>query len=258
MSYLADTLWIESRKAIRSRMPLFTALGFLFLPLGCGFLMFIYKNPDLARQLSLVSAKANLVAGAADWPAYLKLLTEATAAGGFFLFLLITSWVYGREFADGTLKGLLAVPIPRASILLAKFIVVAVWSAALTVEFYGTGLAIGAALGLSQGSAEVMLHGSALLAVAACLTIVSVTPFALLASVGRGYLLPLGVAILTAVLANLTAVAGWGEYFPWAVPVLYAQGKTSLPPVSYWIVFLTGLAGVIATYLWWKYADQNR
>ncbi len=59
-------------------------------------------------------------------------------------------------------------------------------------------------------------------------------------------------------MANLVVVVGWGEYFPWAVPGIYAQGKSSLPPVSYWIVLLTGLAGMLATYLWWKYADQNR
>lgn len=59
-------------------------------------------------------------------------------------------------------------------------------------------------------------------------------------------------------MTNIVALIGWGEYFPWAVPGLYAQGKGSLPPISYWIVFLTSLVGMIATYLWWKYADQNR
>ena len=96
------------------------------------------------------------------------------------------------------------------------------------------------------------------MAITACLAIAVVLPFALFASVGRGYLLPIGVAILTLMMANLVAVAGWGEYFPWAVPGLYAQGKSPLTPISYWIVFLTGLAGMIGTYLWWKYADQNR
>jgi hypothetical protein len=42
------------------------------------------------------------------------------------------------------------------------------------------------------------------------------------------------------------------------VPGIYAQGKTALLPISYWIAILTGLAGMVATYLWWKYADQSR
>jgi ABC-2 type transport system permease protein len=53
-------------------------------------------------------------------------------------------------------------------------------------------------------------------------------------------------------------LVGWGEYFPWAVPGLYAMGKTPLTPISFWIVFLTGLVGMLGTYLWWKLADQNR
>ena len=88
--------------------------------------------------------------------------------------------------------------------------------------------------------------------------IVSVLPFAFFASAGRGYLLPIGVAILALMAANILMIIGWGEYYPWAVPAIYAQGKTALAPASYWIVVLTGLLGVLITYLWWKYADQNR
>ena len=48
---------------------------------------------------------------------------------------------------------------------------------------------------------------------------------------------------------------GWGEVFPWAVPRLLAQGKRAAPGKP-WIVMVTGLAGMVATWLWWKYADQ--
>ena len=97
-----------------------------------------------------------------------------------------------------------------------------------------------------------------MLVIASCLTIVVTTPFAFFASVGRGYLLPLGMALVLLMLTNLAVLAGWGEYFPWAVPGLYAQGQSVLTPISYGITGLTGLAGMIATYAWWKFADQNR
>ena len=117
---------------------------------------------------------------------------------------------------------------------------------------------MGALLKLPGGSQSVITQGGAVVLITAMLTIWVVLPFALFASVGRGYLLPVGVAVLTVMMANLVAVAGWGEIFPWAVPGLYVQDKGALPPASYWIVFLTGLAGMLATYLWWKYADQSR
>jgi len=259
MANLSDMIWIESRKAIRSRMPLWTALGSLFVPLGIAFLIFVAKNPAVSQRLGLVSAKANLMAYAAtDWPTYLGLFGQIMAAGGFLLFVLVVSWTFGREFADGTLKDMLAVPVERASILLAKFVVVALWSALLTVVILLAGLVTGALIGLPGGSAGIIAQGSALVLITACLVIAVVMPFALFASVGRGYLLPIGVAVLTLMLTNLVAIVGWGEDFPWAVPGLYAQGKSPLTPVSYWIVFLTCLAGMVATYLWWKFADQSR
>ena len=129
MKTIGDMIWIEACKAMRSRMPLWTALGSLFMPLGIAFLILVSKNAEISKKLGLISAKANLVAYAAtDWPSYLGLFGQIISAGGFFLFVLAISWVFGREFADGTLKDMLAVPVPRASILLAKFVVAAIWS----------------------------------------------------------------------------------------------------------------------------------
>jgi ABC-2 type transport system permease protein len=259
MNDLAAMIWIELRKVIRSRMPLVTALGSLFMPLGIGFLIFAAKNPQISQKLGLISAKANLLAYASiDWPTYLSFFGQLIAAGGYILYILIISWVFGREFVDGTLKDMLAVPVPRFSILLAKFIVVSAWSAALTLVIFSAGLAVGALIQVPGGSPSVIFQGGVLVAITAAMTILGVLPFALFASVGRGYLLPIGVAVLALMMANLAMIAGWGEYYPWSIAGLYAQGKTILSPVSYWIVFLTGCAGVLATYAWWKFSDQSR
>ena len=259
MSNLSDMLRIETRKAIRSRMPLWTALGSLFMPLGIAFLIFVARNPEISQQLGLISAKADLMAYAAtDWTSYLGLFALIIAAGGIILFSLVITWVFGREFTDGTLKDMLAVPVRRSSIVLAKFMLAAVWSAALTLVILFAGLVTGAIIRLPGGSLSVILQGSALMLVTACLVLAVVTPFAFFASVGRGYLLPIGVAVLALMMANLVALAGWGEYFPWGVPGIYAMGDSPLTMVSYGIVFLTGLVGVIGTVLWWNYADQSR
>ncbi len=259
MNSLSDMIWIELRKAIRSRMPLWTALGSLFMPLGVAFLLFVARNPDISQKLGLVSAKANLMAYAAtDWASYMALCAEVISLGGFFVLLLAISWLFGREFVDGTLKDMLAVPVERFSILLAKFIVVAIWSVALTLVIGIFDLFLGALLGLPGGSRGVVLHGTAVMAVTACLVVGVVLPFAFFASLGRGYLLPIGLAVLSVMAANLLFLLGWGDYFPWAVPILYAQGKSPIALVSYAIVVFTGLAGMAGTYLWWKKADQNR
>ncbi len=256
MKNLSQAIWIEALKARRSKMPLLTGLGFMLIPLMGGFFMVILKDPEFARRVGLISAKAQLMAGTADWPTFLNLMAQAVAIGGIILFGFIGTWVFGREYADRTVKDLLALPTSRPTIVLAKFAVVMVWSAAAIIAIYLAGLGVGAAVGLPQGSAEVIWQGTSTIALSAALTIPLVSPIAFFASAGHGYLPPLAATILAIFLAQIVAVAGWGEYFPWAIPALISQGS-HLEFVSYLIVILTGAAGILGTFLWWEHADQT-
>jgi ABC-2 type transport system permease protein len=261
MNNLKNAFWIEWRKARRSNMPIWTGLGFLLMPLASAFLMFIYKNPDFARKSGLVSAKANLMMASADWPSYLHTLNQGIAIGGIMLFSLVISWIFGREFADGTIKDLLAVPLPRAIIVLAKFLVFATWSALLTLEVLLVGLGMGLLIGLPQGSAPLFWQGTVNLLIAVSLVLLTLTPFAFLASVGRGYLLPLGLTMLVLISANVAMVIGWGHLFPWSIAAMYAEGgvqAAQLEPASYGVVAVTALLGLFGSYQWWTSADQNR
>lgn len=261
MNNLIAMIWVEFRKARRSRMPIFTLLGFLLVPLVDVFFMVILRDPEFARQAGLISAKAQLMVGTADWPTFLNVLAQAVAVGGILLFSLIGSWTFGREFVDGTVKDLLAVPVGRGTILFAKFVVVALWSFALTVVMYAAALVLGALLGLPQGTAETLWQGTLVFAVTTCLVVGVMTPVAFFASLGRGYLLPVGATLLFVLFANVLAVAGWGAYFPWAIPALYAgagDGNVTLEATSYWVVGFTALTGIGMTYLWWRFADQDK
>lgn len=262
MNNMAQALWVEMLKARRSRVPPFTALGFSLLPLVGGFFMIILKDPELARRAGLISAKAQILAGVADWPTYLELLAQGTAIGGIMVFGIIGSWVFGREYSDRTVKDLLALPTPRFAIVLAKFAVVLLWSATLTGMIYLIGLGVGRAVALPPAPAAIFWQGTTRLAITAGLTIALVTPVAFVASAGHGYLAPMGAAILFLALAQVVAIAGWGEYFPWSIPALYADMAGNQNPglgtVSYVIVILTSLAGMAGTLLWWELADQTR
>ena len=261
MTNFRQALWVELLKARRSRMPLLTALGFALAPLAGGFFMIVLKDPALARRMGMISAKAQIVAGSADWPTYLSLLAQATALGGFMLFSLIAAWVFGREYSDHTIKDLLALPTPRRSIVLAKFVVVTMWALLLVLEVYLLGLVVGMLVSLPPASATLMVSGSLTLAGTAVLTILLVTPIAFFAGVGRGYLAPMGAAILLVIAAQIVAAAGWGEYFPWAIPALHAgmagPEAGQMGPVSYALVLVTALLGILATLLWWERADQT-
>lgn len=259
MAELGGLLWVEFRKAFRSRMPLWTSMGALFLPLAIAFLLFVARNPEISHKLGLVGAKANLVAySGADWAAYFGLFTQMVSAGVFLLLVISISWVFGREFTDGTAKDLLAVPVQRFSILLAKFILITAWAVLLTTVILVSGFLMGMLLNLPGGSVALFLGGSGRVLLTACLVTLVVLPFAFFASAGRGYLLPLGMAVLALLMANLAVVIGWGDVFPWSIPLLLAQAKEPLPLASAWIVILTGAVGMFATWVWWMKADQSR
>lgn len=261
MNNITQAIWVELLKARRSRMPVLTALGFSLAPFAGGFFMIVMKDPEMARRLGMISAKAQIIAGSADWPTYLGVLSQATAIGGIILFSFVSSWVFGREYSDETVTDLLALPTPRYSIVLAKFALVVLWSLALTVFIYLVGLAVGAAVALPSMPAAAFQQGTITMAITACLTITLAAPIAFAASAGRGYLPPMGAAILAVILAQLVAAAGWGEYFPWSVPALRAgmagPEYANLGLVSYALVLLTGLAGLGATFVWWEFADQT-
>jgi ABC-2 type transport system permease protein len=107
-----------------------------------------------------------------------------------------------------------------------------------------------------------MLRHAALdVALTAGLAILLLGPTAFLASAARGYLAPLGFAILTIFLAQITAATGWGAWFPWSVPALFSglAGPRAglLGTSSYALVGLISAAGVVATFIWWRRADHT-
>lgn len=147
-------------------------------------------------------------------------------------------------------------------IVLSKLIVVAGWTFVLSALVFVIGLGVGNAVTLAPVPSEIMVRGTLTLAITAVLTIALATPIAFCASAGRGYLAPMGITILVIMFAQILAVMGWGEYFPWSVPALFAGTAgvrtAQLGALSFVIVALTSLAGMIATFAWWEWADQTQ
>ena len=89
-----------------------------------------------------------------------------------------------------------------------------------------------------------------------------VSALALAASAGRGYLAAVGVMFLILFLAQIVAALGYGHIFPWSVPgVLSGLSGGDRPTVGvlgYALVAIVGAAGIVATMLWWRNADQSR
>ena len=262
MNRLIPSLWAETLKMRRSKVPLLTAVGFSFIPLVGGLFMIILKDPQAARSMGLISAKAQLTAGTAEWSTLFGLLAQATAVGGSIVFSVFTIWVFGREFSDHTVKELLALPTSRETIVTAKFIIVAAWTFFLTLLAFGLGLLVGKLVVIPGWSQELLQTASVNIIGAGLLSILLLPFVALVASLARGYLASFGWVILMVFLAQIAAVTGWGDWFPWSVPALFsgAAGPRAdlMGTHSYVIVILASLIGLAATFYWWRSADQTK
>jgi ABC-2 type transport system permease protein len=154
-----------------------------------GLFMLILKDPAFARRFGILSTKAQLAGSAADWPAYFGILAQATAVGGSIVFGLVVIWLFGREYSDRTVKDLLALPTTRAEIIVAKCVVLVIWTAMLTALLIVLSLGIGGVIGLPGWSVGLALYSAAQIGFVAILTLALVIPLAWVASAGRGYAL---------------------------------------------------------------------
>ncbi|MEV0143918.1 MULTISPECIES: hypothetical protein [unclassified Nonomuraea] len=122
------------------------------------------------------------------------------------------------------------------------------------------GLLIGALLGLPGWSAETATHGVLRIVAAATLTALLTTQLSLAASIGRGYLAAVGAMFVMVFSAQVIAALGFGAYFPYSVPGLYAgiAGPDQDPPgpLGFLLVLATATVGVWATVTWWQQADH--
>jgi len=253
------TEWLKLR---RSRLWWTTLLAATVAAALAGLFLFIGQNPDRARNLGLLGAKGQLVNVPTDVAGLLNLLGQILTIGGVFIFGILAVWIFGREFADHTIKDLLALPTSRTSIVAAKFVVVAAWSALLTSYTFAVGIVVAAILRLPGWSWSVIGTGLFQLLAAVAMTVGLVCVLALATSAGRGYLTGIAAMILIVFTAQVVAALGYGQYYPWSVPALYigvagpAAGHVGVAGVAG--VIVVALASVAATLAWWRHADQTR
>lgn len=262
MKYILATLWAESLKIRRSKVFWATILFFILVSSMMSLVMFVQKYPDISGKLGMIGDKAALLRfGEPDWQNYFRLLIEGMAGVGLVGTGFVTSWIFGREFSDHTIKDILALPVSRVYIVLSKFIMIVLWSVLLAITYFAFGLLFGLLVDLPGFSVSAIFENGKIYCVTSLFLIMLCTPVAFFASCTRGYIFPIGFVIITMILANFSGLVGLGPYFPWAIPGLYGNPSGSenmqLSSISYFILICTSLAGLTGTIAFWRYADQK-
>lgn len=259
-STFSQALHAELLKNKRSRITWITFVAFALAPLMGGLFMLILRHPEAMPQAGMMKNKAAAMAMTADWNSMFLILSQSIGVGGVMVFGFVASWIFGREYSDGTAKDLLALPTSRSTILKAKFVVYCVWCFALAASNLVIGLVIGTLLQLPNWSAVMASEQLFTYTATTILTILVGMPIALFALIGKGYLAPLGFMALTLVFAQIIGAAGYGTYFPWAIPGLFSgaagEMKSGLGAVSYGLVAATGCIGCAASLWYWNVKDH--
>ncbi|RAY12898.1 ABC transporter permease [Actinomadura craniellae] len=247
---MSAALWTETVKFLRSRAPWATGVAFLLPVLLAA--LFVTASDD-----ATLAGKSQALGITPDWPGFHTALLQIDAAGGFLLFGVLVTWMFGREFSDRTFLDLLALPTSRTAIVLAKFTVTTTWLLLLGALQTAAWLATGTLLDLPGGPGAVR-EGLPDLLLLLALTVALTLPVALAASAGRGYLPGVAATVALLVSGVATATTGGATWFPWAVPAALGglTGTPSLPPLGLATVAATAAAGIATTALWWQRADH--
>ena len=260
MKNILVAIWAEYMKIKRSKILWFTILFFAFIPSMMGLMIYIVRKPDISAKLGIIAVKATAFKDA-DWPAFIEFMHQVIASIGLIGFGFVTSWVFGGEYMERTIKDILVLPVSRSSIVFAKFIIVFCWCSILTIVIGLSVIITGKVVGLSGWSPDLIGSGISKYILIALLTMLLNTPVAFFACYSRGIIAPLGFTIISMILAQFIALSGLGAFFPWAIPGMYSipagtEGM-ELYTSSYIILTITSILGYIATNYRWKNADQH-
>ena len=170
---------------------------------------------------SPLALKINAMLIGDGWTAYLGMLAQILSVAMVMGAGFVGSWSFGREFTDHTVASLFGLPTSRATIAAAKFLVLAIWTAVVCAVVLVWAFALALVAGLPLPGMDEAGLALKVLAVGVTGALLS-TPMALVASLARSAVPAIGVLILIVVTTQIITLVGFGSWFPYAAPSLWA------------------------------------
>ena len=202
-------------------------------------------------------AKLGPLAEKHGWDQLIGMVAMISAPATLLGFGVVLSWIVGREFADGTIAGLFALPVSRGQIALAKLVVFFAWAVAVACLLVASTAALGVILGYGVPAGADLNALLRLLAVVVLTGLLAV-PAGWAASLGRGLLPGIATTIVLIVLGQVLVVAGTGAWFPVAAPGMWAAMPSEVSWTQLVLVPLTAIAFVAATAQSWDRLQLDR
>jgi ABC-2 type transport system permease protein len=244
---------VEARKMLAARVPLVT-LGLLAIGVTAICLSTIVAVSNGSPE---IAAKLGPLVAAGGWPGYLNAALQVTAAASAGGCGILLSWSFGREFSEGTISGLFALPISRVVIASAKMITYLLWS--IAAAFIATAALLCGGLAAGLGAMEATALGVALrIPLLVVLTAGMAIPAAWVATLTRGLLGGIATTIVLVASAQVLVFASAGAWYPPAAPALWALQPTPENGVALLVGLLAPVVFVGLTTLAWRRLQLDR
>ncbi|GAA1702248.1 hypothetical protein GCM10009808_20230 [Microbacterium sediminicola] len=244
-------VWAEAMKLRRSTVGLVASAAIVggILAICGGMLVAAGSGSDV------VAAKLGPYADASWW-GLLGTCAQVTGAAAFVGFGVVLSWMFGREFAEGTITGLFGLPVTLTHTAMAKVTVYLAWAGLVAVALTAGEVVLGLALGLGAPDEAAWL-GVARQFALVLLTAVIALPVAWVTTLTRSLLAGVGTVIGLVAVAQIVVIGGAGGWVPLAAPTLWAL-EMDVTPAQLLLSVVWGALGILATLIAWKRLQLDR
>ncbi|WP_207782513.1 ABC transporter permease [Phytoactinopolyspora limicola] len=255
MSLIATAVHVELRKALASRVLRTTTI---LVVVGIAVLATALVAAAQAGDEQIL-AQLGPLADETGWSLLTGVTAQITAAGALLAFGVALSWTFGREFTDGTITGLFALPVSRPVVALAKLYIHMLWTAAVSLTL--TMLILTGGLVLDLGSLDSdALSQLIRLSVLTILAGMLAAPAGWAATLGRGPLPGIAVTLMILVAAQVTAIAtpDAAAWIPLSAPAVWALEPGTVHAGQLAMVAIVPITFAALTCISWRRLQLDR
>ncbi len=250
---IISAIRVEALKLSRSLVGVITTLAVvvgMFVLLGGITAGVAGGSPEMIAQAG--------PAASLDWKGLLSGATQVASVATILGAGVVLAWMFGREFADGTISSLFGLPVSRSRIALAKLVVYAVWVVLIGIAIPLAVLFLGLLVGYGAPAPETW----AALGRLAALTLFSgsiTIAVAWVATLTRSLLAAVGATIALIILAQVGALAGAGGWMPVAAPALWAMTDgAAVTMIQLSLSVVVSAVFIVLTCVSWARLQLNR
>jgi len=247
---LLDLIYCELLKLKRSKMLPLSILGALATPIMMALeaLQTHFKYPERIFTLNDI---------------YDNSLLYAMLLMNIMVFAAITAYLFSREYTENTLKTILPVPIPRAGLVIGKFLTLFLWSIMLTIVTWTGSLILSGIyhviFGLSGFYITIALQWLLKLLLGGVLMFLTISPYAFLAERSKGLVVPMITSAVMVMGSAALCNQDFGALYPWTATYFLVKGRmesTGYPiSLAIAIIILVSVMGFYATFHYFKKED---